>query len=299
MLPYTLAASSGTVGRSYIVCAMFTRGYKDKADRLIASLRALNLEYAVYEVPAVHRSVSPAGTDDLSFSKPNFIAFVMRQFEKPVLYVDADMAFRQAPLVFDTLRDDFAICNWLANDATDAWVPAPHQDVPRYWTFSHAIDDWSVTQMVCSGCVQWWAPTAPARALLDRWRDALVAHPHVPDDHALDVAFNHFPPGALRVKWLPKEYARYAFWIFTRPVIDHPELPAPLDYQAMLGARTIASRIIIHAGKTVPLPRTMIIDTQIGTVLARNGEGQAVPWAPLQMPLYLPDQENLRTGNRL
>jgi hypothetical protein len=288
MPPYTLAASRGGLGASYVVCAMFTPGYRDKADRLVASLRALDLEYAIYETPAVHCSISPSGAGDIQLSKPGFIDFVLCQFEKPVLYVDADMVFRQAPLLLDSLRDDFAICNWLANDATDAWVPVAGQETRRYWTFSHAIDDWSITQMICSGCVQWWAPSA--HALLDRWRDVIAANPGVPDDHALDVAFNQFPPGDLRVKWLPKEYARYAFWIFTNPVIDHPEFPAQIsgDFHAMPGTRTIASRIITHAGKTVPLPRSMLIDTQAGLVLARDGEGQYVPWAPLQMPLYLP-----------
>ena len=30
----------------------------------------------------------------------------------------------------------------------------------------------------------------------------------------------------LRASWLPKEYARYGWWIQVRPVIDHPEFAA-------------------------------------------------------------------------
>jgi hypothetical protein len=55
-----------------------------------------------------------------------------------------------------------------------------------------------------------------------------VAHPLAPDDQCLGYAFNNGGsalPG-LRWSWLPKEYARYCWWIFSKPVIDHPQFPA-------------------------------------------------------------------------
>lgn len=292
---FKLWARRDIPGAPFIVCAMFSKGYQEKAERLLASLLPLRLEYAIYEVPAVHRSVSLKGVDDLSLSKPQIIAFALDQFKKPVLYVDADTCFRGMPALFTSLRDDFAIYNWLAGDCTDAWVPVPGQKVlpgtpPRYWTFSHAIDDWSQTQLICSGCVQWWAPSA--RTLLDRWYDVIAAHPRAQDDHCLDVAFNYRPPDNLRFTWLSKQYGRYAFWIFDEPVIDHPEFPAPASggFDSIPGGRAIVSQITMNAGKRVPVPRTMMIDAHDKVLLAKNMAGAFVPAAPLQARLYLPPE---------
>ncbi|HEY4075606.1 MAG TPA: hypothetical protein VGM26_01615 [Rhizomicrobium sp.] len=293
--PYRLWAHREVAGAPYVVCAMFTGDYRDKAERLQASLIPLGLEYAIYEVTAVHRSISERGTDDALFSKPQFINFLLDQFAKPVLYVDADVFFHRAPALLASLNADFAICNWLASDSTDAWVPVPGQNVvsgrpPRYWAFSHAIDDWSETQLICSGCVQWWAPTSPARALLHRWNIALAIYPYAQDDHCLDVAFNFRPPDDLRATWLPKEYARLAFWIFNDPIIGHPELPAPArgDLYTLLEGRTIASQIVVSAGKQVLVLRTMLIDTHDGLLLAPNAADHYVPAAPLDVRLFLP-----------
>lgn len=291
MSPYVLWARRDIPGAPYIVCAMFSKDYQDKAERLLASLLPLDLEYAIYQVPAVHRSVSPKGVDDLSLCKPKVISFALDQFKKPVLYVDADICFRGAPALFTSFQSDFAIFNWLASDDTDAWIPIAERNAaspPRYWTFSHAIDDWSESQLICSGCVQWWAPSA--RALLDRWSNVIAAHPRAQDDHCLDVAFNYRPSDDLQFAWLPKEYARYAFWIFSQPAIDHPEIPTPVsgDFETIPGGRAIVSQIILNAGKRVPVPRTMIIDTHDRILLAKNAAGAYVPAARLQARLYLP-----------
>jgi hypothetical protein len=157
---HRLWARSDKFNAPYIVCAMFTKNYEHKAERLRASLDEIHLDYAIYEVPAVHRSINKNGIDDPLVSKPQFISFVLDEFNKPVLYVDADMCFRSEPLLFASSRADFAIFNWLASDSTDAWVPVAGQNTVfgkprRYWNFSHAIDDRSETQLsvpdACSG----------------------------------------------------------------------------------------------------------------------------------------------------
>jgi len=283
-------------GAPYVVCAMFTKDYEHKAERLRASLDRANLDYALFEVPAVHRSISKNGIYDLSLSKPEFIRFAIKRFNKPVLYVDADVCFRSAPALIDAYRGDFAIFNWLASSCTDAWVPVTRQNTiagkpPRYWQFSHSVDDWSETQLICSGCTQYWAPTLRAGALLDRWRELLWANPRAQDDHCLDVAFNFRPRDGLRFWWLPNEYARYAFWIFSDPVIDHPDFPTPVlnDFEDLPGGRAIAAQIKLDAGKPIPIPRTMILDaysrSMIGQSLAGKGTGS---YLKIEQRLFLP-----------
>jgi len=52
--------------------------------------------------------------------------------------------------------------------------------------------------------------------------------PGCADDHCLDFAFNNGGsriPG-LRPFWLPKAYARCPWWIYVKPVVDHPDFPA-------------------------------------------------------------------------
>ena len=292
MVPYKLSASRENLGMPYIVCAMFTGDYRDKAERLRASLEPYNIEYALYEVPAVHRSIVPRGTGDLSLAKPVFIRHVLDHFQKPVLYVDADVCFQGDPALFASFQPDFAIFNWLASDTTDAWVPMREQGAAnapgRYYAFSFAVDPWSKSQMFCSGCVQWWTPDA--RALLNRWQDVIAAHPRAQDDHCLDVAFNFRETDNLRFEWLAQEYARYAFWIFSKPVIDHPEFPAPISggFESIPGERAITSQLDFNTPKEPPLPRTVVIDTQTGTLLAKNPAGQYAPRGRLQKPLYLP-----------
>jgi hypothetical protein len=111
----------------------------------------------------------------------------------------------------------------------------------------------------------------------------------VQDDHCLDVAFNYRSPDRLRFEWLPKEYARYAFWIFSDPIIDHPELPAlaSADFDTISGGRAIVSQITLDAGKRIPVPRTMIIDTYNDALLAPNMAGGYSSTGHLQVRLFL------------
>ncbi len=137
---YTLWRERSDTAAPFIVCAMRTPDYRQQAERLAASLDIFSLAHALFEVPQIHRSTSPKGGDALDFSKPRFIATMLRQFGRPVLYVDGDMVFRQFPALIGQLcaeGRDFAIYNWLADSMNDAWRP----DDPdgRLWKFYFSI----------------------------------------------------------------------------------------------------------------------------------------------------------------
>jgi hypothetical protein len=61
---------------------------------------------------------------------------------------------------------------------------------------------------------------------LARWNAAIDKNPNAADDICLDFSYNnYFDKGMMKSYWLPKSYARYAFWIFDKPIINHPDLP--------------------------------------------------------------------------
>ena len=239
---------------------MFTPGYRDKAERLAASLDRLDLAHALFEVAQVHRSISAIGSSDLQFSKPRFIAAMLAQFAMPVLYVDSDMVFRQPPDLIAPLCAegyDFAIYNWLTDPINDAWRP----DAAGRWRFFFSIDVASDTQLMASGAVQLWRGTPAARALLAHWEQRLTDNPGAQDDHCLDAAFNHSSVPGLNPRWLPKAYCRYAFWPYVRPVIDHPEFPAPDAGQWKdLGLARLDRARIARAKKQPPFPRDAVLE---------------------------------------
>jgi hypothetical protein len=93
--------------------------------------------------------------------KPNFIHFVLKRSGLPVLYVDADVVFRETPRkVFQLVQEqiDFAIYNWLADNACDAYAPADFPDGTaakgRFYRFSHRIDLYDPTQLIGGGSAQ-------------------------------------------------------------------------------------------------------------------------------------------------
>src|SRR6185295_18542001 len=74
----------------FVVVAMFTSDYAEKASRLAASCDNFGLQYEMHEVPKIHRSISTRGSDDLAYTKANFVHFALARHKKPVLYLDAD-----------------------------------------------------------------------------------------------------------------------------------------------------------------------------------------------------------------
>ena len=280
--PFTsIRILSGGGEGSYVIAAMFTAAYSAKAERLAASCARLGLPYAIHEVPTVHNSISVHGTNDFTYTKPNFIRNLLAAHNKPVLYVDADCEFMAQPELIDELakfRCDFAIYNWYADEYTDKFVPF---DLPgdtnepvtarRFYKFKGSVDWVSKRQLLCSGLVQFYGNSVAARVLLKRWHQSILRFPGSADDHALDFTFNNpktFSPLRLlmRARWLPKSYARISWWIYVKPIINHADTPLPSPNTVAIrdrGGRKEFYRSKMKRAKTELLfPRDCILDTQ-------------------------------------
>jgi hypothetical protein len=284
----------------YLVGAMVTADYAGKADRLAASCDRLQLAYAIYRVPTVHRSISHRGSADAAFTKANFIHFLLGEHRRPILYVDADCVFAARPELIDTLvaaGTDFAIYNWLADEHTDAFVPVPVNTAggaarKRFFRFSHSIDYIDPGQLICSGAVQLYGDTERARALLARWQQSVAAFAQSSDDECLDFTFNNLGPEAqgLRVRWLPKAYARYCWWIYEQPVIDHPDMPnAQNRFQPIADPggrlRFYPERAQLRAAPP-RLPRDCIVDTELRLICRPVGK-ELQPVARTELDFWL------------
>jgi len=282
-LPFNaLREVSGGGDGPFVVGAMFTASYADKAERLARSCAKWGLQYAIHQVPAVHRSISGLGAADLTYTKPNFIHHLMVVHRKPVLYVDADCEFVDVPeLISGLVRSgcDFAIYNWLAEEYTDTFKmlelgvgidgPPIKNRFFRYW---RSIDWFSTSQLICSGCVQLYGNSAAARQLLSEWHQTIALFPGSADDGCLAFVFNNREASlqALKVRWLPKTYARISWWIYAKPVINHAGCPQPdsnfkdfpdFDTGGRKGWYPERTEL-----RTVPalLPRDCIIDVERG-----------------------------------
>jgi hypothetical protein len=127
--------------------------------------------------------------------------------------------------------------------------------------------------------------------LLRAWEEQITAFPGHADDECLNVAFNlsSAPP---QYFWLPKEYARYAFWIYAKPIIDHPEIPAYTNnthFRTLGLAAVDQTKSIANFEKARPLPRSVIIDVGDRAMLLRDATapGVVTAIAPVTFPLYV------------
>lgn len=287
--PYSLTYKGGEDREPIIVCAMFTPSHDRLAQRLVGSLRALGLQYCVFRVGSIHRSISAGGHGDISVSKPRFIQFLLAQFSKPVLYVDCDVVFRKQPTTIFELaakQYDFAIYNWLADTMNDAWRPEPGTPL---WKFYFRVDLASSTQLMASGAVQYWRSCEASMALLSDWELALCRHRLSEDDQCLDFAFNHGSHTGLKSTWLTKDYCRYAYWPYVDPVIDHPQFPTPASGQfEQLGSGRFDRSQLTRQDKEGPFPRDAVINTVSMRLLKQGPNGEFVDVGPLTNRLYLP-----------
>lgn len=299
---YALWRNSAASNAPFLVTSIFTKSYQEKAQRLADSLERFNMPYALFEVPAIHRSISSKGSDDIRYCKSHFITWALKHFDKPVLFIDSDCELRQPP---DLIRDltvgkfDFAIYNWFSDLMNDTWVPEPtlteHKAPdgrPRYWHYSFNVDLFSPDQLLCSGCVQYWANSAPALRLLEAWERETVILGKVCDDEVLDHAFNLnlFDKTGFRHFWLPKEYARYVWWIYVQPFINHPDLPVTFGQAGhfdKMGSKRIDATRVVAAEKARPFPRKCIVDVVDQLLLIRDAGGNLIPAARVPMPLFI------------
>ena len=231
------AADRSQDGRAtkFVVAGMYTPSHADRAERLRRSCEQFGLAYTLYELPTIHKSISVKGSPDLEFTKPNFIRHVIDRHGMPILYVDIDCVFRAYPTLIAELvdkRTSFSVYNWLADVDNEAFYPINVRlngklIEDRFFDYSHRMPFFSTSQLVCSGCAQLFDTSSSAADLLKLWHETIMRFPDSPDDQCLGFAFNNGGARArdFRYSWLPKEYARYAWWIFTKPVIDHAELP--------------------------------------------------------------------------
>jgi hypothetical protein len=288
-----------SIPRPFLVAAMCTADYADRGRRLAASCKAVGVPYVIYEVPSVHRSISRRGTHDDAYAKSNFIRFLLDEYRRPILYVDADCVFASYPSLIERIAgvgSDFAIYNWLADEHTDCFVPVemrtPSGDIDRrrFYRFSHAVDYFAPDQLICSGAVQFYADSAPARRLLERWWETIRRFPDAADDPCLDFAFNNFGLEAgVTPSWLPKAYARYAWWIYAKPVIDHPELPNGGEFAEISETegrkRFYPERAEVRT--TIRLfPRDSIVDTAERMIL-RLADGRLLPTGPTDQNFWV------------
>jgi hypothetical protein len=280
-----LHAKSTTHDCPFTVASMFTPNLVALADRLKASLDNVAVNYVLYEVPSVHRSISSHGGDELVYCKPSFIERVLDFYGKPILYVDADIIFRETPVEIAKIAKehsaDFAIYNWLADDANAAYVDAGVQfgEPKRFYFFSHSIDGYDASQLLSSGAVIFH--TDASRPLLHEWRDTIISYPDAMDDQSLDYTFN-FTVGEKRPRayWLGKNYCRYGFWPHIKPVIDHPDLPTKngleKEFARWAGRERVdSSRVLVRPTRT-PFPRELLFDSKAGLLLRPTTTGAEI-----------------------
>ncbi len=282
---------------------MMTPSHARFGARLAESCYRHSLPLALFEVPTVHRSISLQGSDDLRYTKANFVHFLLTRYGRPVLYVDVDCVIAQPPVHIREIlfaQNDFAIFNWLTETHTEAYVPADlsrwevfaRADRPgRFYRFSHSIDVSTDSQLLCSGAVQWYNTTTAAALLLENWQAAIERAPRSADDKCLDFAFNNFPEQTpLKAAWLDKHYARYAWWIYAQPVIDHPQMPfsgegfvplVELDGKPRIHQKALRPHSVSHV-----FPKDCLIDTETRTLMRlRDGAWHTV--ARFTTPLWL------------
>ena len=275
----------------FVVVAMLTESYAGFLDRFVEACTRYGLPYAVHVLPAVHRSISPKGVSDLAFTKANFLYGMLDSYAKHVLYLDIDCVIREEPaLIAQMVRQgrDFSVYNWLVDAPNDTYRPIDIANLPpdlqredcteRFYSYSHSIDYWSADQLVCSGAVQLYGNTPAARGLLQRWHETIATFPGTRDDHCLDFAFNNrsdFDP-MLDCEWLPKSYARYRWWIYERPVIDHPDIP--YEGTAFVQIQDPGGRLRVHHENVSPVsaqpvfPRDCVIDVRQKVLLRWDGQ---------------------------
>ena len=225
--------------KNFIVVSFFTKSYKDKADKLINSLNKFNINYKVFEIPTIHYSKSNKGSDDINYCMPKLIMKALSSFRLPILFIDCDMEIVQKPELFyrlDEKKIDFAIYNWLEDSDNDGYLPlklnintSEGKIEKTYFInkvnvklLNHSEKE---KQLFSSGAVAYFSNSDLSNKLLKDWYKNIEKYPQLPDDQILDYTFNFTfdKKNKLKIEWLSKNYCRVYWWIFTKPIINHPD----------------------------------------------------------------------------
>ena len=225
--------------KNFIVVSFFTKSYKDKADKLINSLNKFNINYKVFEIPTIHYSKSNKGSDDINYCMPKLIMKALSNFRLPILFIDCDMEIVQKPELFyrlDEKKIDFAIYNWLEDNDNDGYLPlklninSSEGKIEKTYfinkvnvkLLNHSEKE---KQLFSSGAVAYFSNSDLSNKLLKDWYKNIEKYPQLPDDQILDYTFNFTfdKKNKLKIEWLSKNYCRVYWWIFTKPIINHPD----------------------------------------------------------------------------
>ena len=225
--------------KNFIVVSFFTKSYKDKADKLINSLNKFNINYKIFEIPTIHYSKSNKGSDDINYCMPKLIMKALSNFRLPILFIDCDMEIVQKPELFyrlDEKKIDFAIYNWLEDNDNDGYLPlklnintSEGKIEKTYFInkvnvklLNHSEKE---KQLFSSGAVAYFSNSDLSNKLLKDWYKNIEKYPQLPDDQILDYTFNFTfdKKNKLKIEWLSKNYCRVYWWIFTKPIINHPD----------------------------------------------------------------------------
>lgn len=273
---------------SFIVGAMCTPSHKHLGMRLYDSCIKFNIPIVLYIVPEVHRSISVRGGFNLAYTKSFFIRHLLDIYARPVLYIDSDCIVEK-PLGFieeiQFSKADFGIYNWLADNNNETFVPVEDSRIlrsapqgGRYYRFSHFNPYCSEDYLICSGAVQYHSGSPVSLSLLIGWQEVVKNNPMSADDHCLDLAYNRMVGNAnIKVKWLEKSQARYAWWIMTEPIINHPSIPSPgIDFVPItdyMGGVSVREVMLKCASRKSNVPLDCIVDVLDKNVIWKDRWG--------------------------
>ena len=224
--------------QDFLIISFFTINLVDKADRLITSLEKLNLNYKIFEIPSIHYSKSNKGSLDLNYCQPKLILDVIKQFNIPILFVDSDIVFNNCPsLIFDfkAKKIDFAIYNWLEDPDNDGYLPfklnikTSEGNIKKEFFINRVnislLNAPGVKkQLLSSGAVVFFSNSKQSIDFLDKWFENIKQFPKAVDDQTLDYTYNFsLNTDNLNTIWFDKSYCRYKWWIFSKPIINHPD----------------------------------------------------------------------------
>lgn len=207
----------------YIICSMFTNNYYKYLNRFKYSILNQNLPVAIYLLPDIHHSITMKGSEDMRFTKHNFILSCLERYQTDILFLDIDLVLLSYPYIFDFINTDFAIYNWLADLENTGYIFDQNQNK---YTPAQEIRYYTTDQMIGTGPVHYWKPTEASKILLTNLATYLAKTPYASDDHMIDIFYN-FRDFDISATWLPKEYCRFPWYPHIKPVILHTDWPAP------------------------------------------------------------------------